>query len=137
RQLVRQAEIELAQKAGREKLALLEQGKSDRDVGLYFANAVTIARNRPQQGVSPDAVNRIFQADATKVPRYVGAPSERGFSIYKLVNVISPAEPEAARLASARRAIADARSREIFDAYVADMKGKAKVEINQTNLDKK
>ena len=137
KQLARQASGELAQKAGREKLALLEQGKSDRDVGLTFAKAVTVARNRPQPGVPPDAVTKIFQADPTKLPRYIGAPREGGFSIYRLVNVINPPDPEPARLASARKGLADARSREIFDAYIADLKGKAKVEINQSNLDKK
>jgi peptidyl-prolyl cis-trans isomerase D len=137
-QLARQAAAELAQKAGRDKLALLEQGRSDRDVGLSFAKAVAVARNRPQPGITPDAMTKIFQADPTKLPRYVGAPSgSGGFSIYRLVNVINPPEPEPARLASARKGIADARSREIFDAYIADLKGKAKVEINQANLDKK
>ena len=51
--------------------------------------------------------------------------------------MINPPEPEPARLANARKGIGDARSREIFDAYVADLKAKAKVEINQANLDKK
>jgi peptidyl-prolyl cis-trans isomerase D len=138
RQLVRQGAIELAQKAGREKLALLEQGKSDRDAGLTFAKAVPLARNRPQPGFSPDAVTKIFQADATKLPRYAGAQNERGgFSIYKLVNVVNPPEPETAKLTSARKGIAEAQSREVFDAYVTALKDKAKVEINQTNLDKK
>ena len=137
KQLTRQGAVELAQKAGREKLALLEQGRSDRDVGLSFANRVAVARGRPAPGFSPDAVTKIFQADATKLPRYVGATSGAGFSIYKLVNVINPPEPEPARLASARKGMADARSREIFDAYIADLKTKAKVEINQANLDKK
>jgi len=138
RQLVRQGAIELAQKAGREKLALLEQGKSDRDAGLTFAKAVPLARNRPQPGFSPDALTKIFQADATKLPRYAGAQNERGgFSIYKLVNVVNPPEPETAKLTSARKGIAEAQSREVFDAYVTALKDKAKVEINQTNLDKK
>ena len=138
KQLVRQGAIELAQKAGREKLALLEQGRSDRDVGLSFAKAVAVARNQPQPGFSPEVLTKIFQADATKLPRYIGSASDRGgFSIYKLVNVINPPEAEPARLASARKGIADARSREIFDAYIADLKAKAKVEIIQTNLDKK
>jgi peptidyl-prolyl cis-trans isomerase D len=138
KQLVRQGAIELAQKAGREKLALLEQGRSDRDVGLSFAKTVAVARNQPQPGFPPDALTKIFHADVRKLPRYIGSASDRGgFSIYKLVNVINPPEPEPARLASARKGIADARSREIFDAYIADLKAKAKVEIIQANLDKK
>jgi len=137
KQLVRQEAGELAQKAGREKLALLEQGRSERDAGLAFAKAVTVARNRAQPGFSPEAITRIFQADPAKLPSYVGAASAGGFSIYKVDGVINPPEPEPARLASARKAISDARSREIFEAYIADLKGKAKVEINQANLDKK
>jgi peptidyl-prolyl cis-trans isomerase D len=137
-QLVRRGAVELAQKAGREKLALLEQGKSDREVGVAFAKAVTLVRNRPQPGVATDAMTRIFQADATKLPRYVGASSERGgFSIYKVVNVITPPAPEPEKLAAARKGISEAQNREVFDAYVGALKSKAKVEINQVNLDKK
>ena len=39
RQLVRKAASELAQKAGREKLALLEQGKSDKEAGVDVREA--------------------------------------------------------------------------------------------------
>ena len=137
-QLVRRAAVELAQKAGRERLALLEKGRTDREVGVTFAKAVPIARNRPQAGFTPEAVNRIFQADATKLPRYLGAPSERGgFAIYKLVSVVNPPEAEPAKLAAARTRIGEVQNREVFDAYVAALKAKANVEINQTNLDKK
>ena len=48
-----------------------------------------------------------------------------------------PPEPEPAKLAAARKGIAEAQSREVFDAYVGTLKSKAKVEINQANLDKK
>jgi peptidyl-prolyl cis-trans isomerase D len=138
RQLARQGAVELAQKAGREKLALLEQGKSDKGVGLTFSKAVPLVRNRPQPGFAADAVTKIFQVDATKLPRYVGAPGDRGgFAIYKVVNVVNPPEAEPAKLAAARKGIAEAQSREMFDAYVGTLKSKAKIEINQANLDKK
>ena len=138
RQLVHQGAVDLAQKVGREKLALLEQGKSDKDVGVAFAKAVPIQRNRPQPGFTPDAVTRIFQADPAKLPRYVGASNERGgFSIYKLVNVINAPAAEPAKLAAARTRIGEILNREMFDAYVGALKAKAKVEINQANLDKK
>jgi peptidyl-prolyl cis-trans isomerase D len=138
RQLTRQAATELAQKAGREKLALLEQGKSDKDVGLTFAKPVTLTRSRPLPGFPPEAVTRIFQADATKLPRYVGGASERGgFAIYRLLNVITPTDAEPAKLAAARSRIGEVQNREVFDAYMGALKAKAKVEINQANLDKK
>jgi len=138
RQLVRQAAVELAQKVGREKLALLEQGKTDRDVGVAFSKPVALLRNQQQPGFTPEAVTRIFQADAAKVPRYIGAPSERGgFAIYKLVKVILPPEAEPAKLAAARARIGEMQNREVFDAYIGTLKAKAKIQINQANLDKK
>jgi len=138
RQLVRQAAIDLAQKAGREKLALLERGKSDRDLGLGFGKPVSVARGRMEPGFPPDALARIFQVDPAKLPAYVGAPSEQGgFSIYRLVKVVQPPEPDAAKLAAAKSRVADMQNREVFDAYVAALKAKANVRVNQKNLDKK
>src|SRR6202045_587272 len=87
RQLERNAASELAQKTGKEKLALLEQGK---DAGLSFGTPVTLTRNQVQPGFPPDALIKIFHANANKLPAYVGAPAERGtFSIYKVTQVIA------------------------------------------------
>lgn len=138
RQLVRQVASEQAQKQGRDKLALLEQGKADKDAGLVFGTPVTLLRSRMQPGFSPEAVKRIFQADAAKVPQYVGTTNERGgFTIYKVLKVISPPAADPAKLAAAGARIVDMQSREVFDAYVAALKAKANVEIKQANLDKK
>src|SRR5207249_3976113 len=56
RQLERNTASELAQKAGKEKLAMLEQGK---DAGLSFGKSVTLTRSQPQPGFPPDALTRI------------------------------------------------------------------------------
>jgi peptidyl-prolyl cis-trans isomerase D len=138
RQLVAKAASELAQKAGREKLALLEQGKSDRDAGVAFAKPVALLRNRMQPGFTPEAITRIFQVDAAKVPTFIGATNDRGgFSIYKLVRVDMPPTADPAKLAAARARMGEMQNRELYDAYMGVLKAKAKVEINQANLDKK
>jgi len=138
RQLVRQAAAELAQKAGREKLALLEQGKSAKDAGIAFAKPVSLMRNQAQPGFSNDAITRIFQVDAAKVPTYIGAVGDGGgFSIYRLTKVIMPPEVDAGKVAAARARIGEMQNREVFDAYVATLKAKAKIEVNQKNLEKK
>ncbi len=138
RQLVRQAASELAQKSGREKLALLEQGKSDREAGVVFSKPVALLRNQPRPGFANEAITRIFQVDATKVPAYIGAAGEGGgFSIYRLVKVVSPPEVDAAKVAAARARIGEMQNRELFEAYVNTLKAKAKVEINQAGLEKK
>jgi hypothetical protein len=51
--------------------------------------------------------------------------------------VISPPEVDQAKVAAARARIGEMQSREVFEAYVNTLKDKAKVVINQANLEKK
>ena len=138
KQLVQQGASELAKKAGRDKLALLEAGKSDKEAGVTFSKPALLMRNRPQPGFTNEGITRIFQTDPTKLPAYVGTPGDSGgFAIYRIVKVISPPEVDPAKIAAARARIGEMQSRELFDAYVTALKDKAKVVINQANLDKK
>jgi peptidyl-prolyl cis-trans isomerase D len=134
RQLERKAAGELALAAGKTKLALLQQGK---DAGLAFGKAVTLARNQPQPGYPPAALTTIFQTDAAKLPAYVGAMNERGgYSLYRIQRVIEPPAPDSARLASLSDRVGQQVGRELVTAYVASLKTKADVNINQAALDK-
>lgn len=137
RQLAQRAASEMAQNAGREKLALLIAGKSDKEAGVTFGKPVTVMRNQMQPGFSPEALARVFQADAAKLPQYAGAPSERGFAIYRVLKMTLPPTTDAAKLAAASSRIGELQSREVFDAYVASLKAKADVKVNQANLEKK
>jgi peptidyl-prolyl cis-trans isomerase D len=136
RQLVARGASEIAQKQGREKLALLEQGKSA--AGITFGRPVTLARNQAQPGFPPDALTLIFRADPAKVPEYVGATNERGgYSIYRIEKVIVPPATDAGRLTAASNRIGEQIGRELTAAYLAALKARADVKINQANLDKK
>jgi peptidyl-prolyl cis-trans isomerase D len=138
RQLVVRGASEMAQQAGREKLALLEQGKSDKDAGVAFGKPVALQRSQVQPGFSPDAVKRIFQANATKLPAYVGAANDRGgFAIYKVLAVNSPPAGDAAKAELAGTRISEQLGRELVNAYVASLKAKAEVSIDQAALEKK
>jgi len=135
RQLEHNAASELAQKTGKEKLALLEQGK---DAGMPFAEPVTLTRNQAQPGFPPDALIKIFQVNANKLPAYVGAPAERGsFSVYKVTQVVTPPAPDPERLKAFNNRVGDQVGHELFNAYLASLKSKADVKINQANLEKK
>jgi peptidyl-prolyl cis-trans isomerase D len=137
-QLARKAASELAQKAGEDKIAQLAAGRSDKDVGLEFAKPVALQRGQVQPGFPPDALTRIFQADASKLPAHVGAINEKGgFSIYRLVEVTSPKASDPQRLASAQSRVADQLGRELFNAYVSALKAKADVKIDQKALEAK
>ena len=136
-QLTRRAASELAQKAGREKLALLTQGKA-RDAGVTFANPVTLTRNQAQPGFPPEALKNVFQADEHKLPAYAGAANERGgFSIYRVDKVIDAPAPDAAKLQSASTQVGSEIGRELMNAYLASLKADTEVKINQAALEKK
>src|SRR5204862_290758 len=75
RQREQRAASERAQTAGKAKLELLQQGK---DAGVPFGKPVTVMRNQPQPGIPAGALGGIFQADASKLPAYVGSVNERG-----------------------------------------------------------
>jgi peptidyl-prolyl cis-trans isomerase D len=137
-QLARKAASELAQKAGTEKLALLTEGKSAKEAGLAFGKPVTLSRTQVQPGFPPDALVRIFQADGAKLPAYVGATNEKGgYSIYRLTQVITPGSGDSQRLATANARVGEQLGRELLNAYVATLKAKADVKIEQKALEQK
>src|SRR6185369_5115893 len=77
-QLMRKAAGELALKAGQEKVAMLEAGKSDKEVGVAFGKPMTVGRGQVQPGLPPDVLSRVFLANAVKLPAYAGGTNERG-----------------------------------------------------------
>ena len=135
KQLELKAASDRAQAVGKEKLALLQQGK---DAGLVFGKPVSLTRNQVQPGFPPDALLSIFHADPAKLPAYAGTQAEGGgYSIYKVTQVTTPPAPDAARVAAFNGRIGEQLGREMFNAYIASLKAKADVKINQTNLEKK
>ena len=138
RQLTRKGAVELAQTAGRAKLALLTDGKSDKQAGVAFGKSVEIARNRAEAGFPPEAVAQIFQVNPDKLPAFVGATNEHGdFSIFRVQAVNSPGTADKARLDAASARLSEQIGREMFTAYLATLKARADVKINQANLEKK
>jgi len=138
KQLVARAASEQAHKAGREKLALLEQGKSEKETGIAFGKPLTVKRTEAQPELPPDAVQRVFQADASKLPNYFGAPNPRGgFSIYKLTRVTTPEISDPQRIQAATSQLGEQIGRELANAYVAALKAEQTVKIDQKALEAK
>jgi peptidyl-prolyl cis-trans isomerase D len=134
-QLTRQGASEMAQKAGREKLALLEQGKG---ADVAFAKAVSLTRNQAQPGFSADALKTVFTADERKLPVYSGALNERGgYSIYKVEKVIDAPAADSAKLQAAASRVGEQIGHELMTAYLASLKADTDVKINQATLEKK
>jgi peptidyl-prolyl cis-trans isomerase D len=134
RQLERRAASEQAQVAGKAKLALLQEGK---DAGLVFGKPATLTRNQPQPGFPPVALTGIFQAEASKLPAYTGSVNERsGYSVYRIQRVITPPPADAAKVSAFSARVGDQVGRELANAYLASLKAKSDVKINDVALEK-
>ena len=137
-QLTRRAASELAQKAGRAKLALLEAGKSDKEAGVAFGKPLTVGRGEFQSGLPPEVMKGVFQANPDKLPALTGGPNERGgFSIVRVNKVFTPTDTDKQRVDMAASRLSDQLGRELLNAYIASLRAKADVKINQANLEKK
>ena len=136
RQLKRNAAAEAAERAGRAKLALLEQGKTDREAGIQFGKPLELRRSDAGAGIPPDALKRIFQVDPAKLPAYVSGPSPRGgYAIYRVDKVIEPATLDEAQVKLAAERMGGQLGREFVNAYLASLRARADVEINQSLLE--
>jgi len=136
--LARTAASEMAQKVGRDKLALLTQGKTEKEAGVSFAKPVTLNRNQVQANFSPDALKAVFQLDQGKLPAYTGAVNDRGgFALYKVTKVIEAPAPDEQKLNAANARVSDQIGRELMNAYLGALKAAADVKLNQAQLEKK
>jgi peptidyl-prolyl cis-trans isomerase D len=133
RQLEQKAASERAMAAGKAKLEVLQQGK---DAGVSFGKPVTLTRNQPQPGVPAAALGAIFQVDASKLPGYTGSANERGgYSLYRVERVMTPPPADAAKVTAFAGRVGDQVGRELASAYVASLRSKADVKINEAALE--
>jgi peptidyl-prolyl cis-trans isomerase D len=124
----------LAQKDGADRLEKLKAGTAD--AGLKWSAPRTITR-RSAAGVRPEALSQILAADAAKLPAYVGVPISEGYLLYRVGRVIeAEAGNEEQKKALLARLDGQVGS-EQFDAYIAGLRSRSKVEINKANLEKK
>jgi peptidyl-prolyl cis-trans isomerase D len=117
RQLERRAASELAQAAGKEKLALLEQRK---DAGVSFGKPVTLTRNQAQPGIP--ALIRIFRrpGEAADICR---RPARAAASRFTSCCRSSTGGAGAPGIAASTAASASSGT-EMFNAYLASLKAR-------------
>ena len=133
RQLEQKAASERALAAGKAKLELLQHGK---DAGVSFGKPVRLTRNQPQPGVPAAALGAIFQVDASKLPGYAGSGNERGgYSLYRVERVVTPPPADAAKVTAFAGRVGDQVGRELASAYLASLRSKADVKINEAVLE--
>lgn len=134
--LTRQQATALAAKQGREILAKLKQGSDD----IAWGPARLVSRETAQsaQGYTGPAIGEIFKADAAKLPAYVGYENPQGgFVLVKIMRIVDTDTFDAAKRKAAADELRQLIAQEELNAYVASLKLKADVKVQQDRLGKK
>ncbi len=124
--LLRQQAMELAAKQGK---ALLEQLQRGDKPALNWTAAQAVSR--AQHGsLDKELVRKIFQADAAKLPRYVGAETpQNGYLLVRIEAVKEGGKPDDAKLAGYAQRLRQLAGEEMFKAYLADAKQQATIKV--------
>lgn len=125
--------LKLARKAGAEKLELLKAGK---DAGLKWSEPRMIsgsdAKDLPQ-----GAMRGVLSADPARLPAYSGTDLDSGYGLYRVNKLVEPAAKNEAEQKAAIGQLESQLGADQFAAYIAELRSRAKIEINQANLEKK
>ncbi len=122
---------ELASKKGAELLAALRAG--EQPAGLTWADAVTVDRVN-SQGLGADVVQQAFRADAGKLPAYAGLTGRDGYTLIRIGAVDTPEMYDEDEVRLVRDDIQRAQADEYLAAYLASLRGKAEIRINERLL---
>ena len=135
KRLIRDEALKLALKDGEDKLARLAKGEA---LDLKWSPARSVSRVAAQ-GLPPDALRAVFKADAAKLPAHAGFASPgNGYALYRISSVKAG---ETVKDDPRNRALAQQYARfvaeEEFAAWMATLKERYSVEINNSVLDSK
>ncbi|HKC53089.1 MAG TPA: SurA N-terminal domain-containing protein [Burkholderiales bacterium] len=132
KQLAQQEALVLARRQGEERLKELKNGDAS---AVRFGTTRLVSRDEPR-GLSPEALSRIFGADASKLPAYAGVESNNGYVIYRVTRVVD-VEPDETRRRSVQSELGRAIGTQEFKSFLDGLRADAKVEINKAALEKK
>jgi peptidyl-prolyl cis-trans isomerase D len=122
----------MAQAAGESKLAELKGGSDT--VAWSPAQVLSRMQNSP---LPPAAAAAILKADVQKLPAYVGASVNGAYTIYKIVKVTQPEKIDEAQRKALQAEYARIVAQEDLAAYLADLRGRYKININTALLEAK
>lgn len=125
--LLRQQALDLAVKQGETVLAQLQRGDKP---ALGWSPSQTITRS--QHGpLDVELVRQIFQADATRLPQYVGAKvTQNGYALVRIDAVKENGAIDDMKRARYAQQLRQLTGEEMFQAYLADARQQATIEVN-------
>lgn len=125
--LVREQATTLAAQQGKAALELLQKAGQ---TSLSWGEAQTVTRGQ-HGALDVNLVRQIFQANAAKLPQYVGAEvAQGGYTLVRVDAVKDGDKPDEAKHARYVQQLRQMSGDEIFQAYLADAKSHATIKIN-------
>lgn len=123
-----QQAVELAVKQGEVTLAQLQRGEKP-----ALAWSVPQPVTRAQRGaLDGELLRKVFQADAGKLPQYVGARAgQNGFMLVRIDAVREAGAIDDVKRARYAQQLRQLAGEELFQAYLADAKRQATIEVKQ------
>ena len=125
----------LAAKAGEARLTALEKGETASESGKISWSAPRTASRMQRGNLPAEALRAIFKADIEKLPAYVGADVNGGYTIYKIVKRIPPESFDEGRRQALQNEYAGILAQEDFSAYVSALRLRYKIDINKSLLE--
>ncbi len=133
RLLTEQEARALAQKAGEAMLAALRAGKP---VDVKWPAAKLVSREDPN-GLEAWSLAAVFRADTAKLPAYAGlGAGEQGYALFRISSVTDPRTIDDQKLAVSQFGLARQEATEDFQAFVAGLRERTKIEINAASLER-
>jgi peptidyl-prolyl cis-trans isomerase D len=130
--LVRQEAAKLAAKDGEAKLALLNKGDN---VPLPWGAARFVSR--ATQGLPAQAARAVFASATGKFPAYAGLAAPGGYVLFRISQVKAAAGGDDGRALALKQQFGQTVAEEEFTAWLATLRSRYTVEINQAALETK
>jgi len=132
--LTQQQAAQLAVKQGREWLAKLKQGEA---VAANWGAAKLVSRENAQ-GYTGPLLATVFRADTSKLPSYTGGENAQGgFVLLRITRVVDSDSADSARRKAISEELHQMVGQEELNAYIAGLKLKADIKVQQDQLEKK
>ncbi len=133
RRLQREEALKLVKADGEAKLKDLQAGK---DVGVKWPAALAVNRQKPG-GLFPVVIDKVFRADAKKLPAYVGVESPAGYSLVQVSKVIDLEKIDDKQREALGARLKDAVAAEELESTLASLRERVGVSVRKDALERK
>jgi peptidyl-prolyl cis-trans isomerase D len=133
RRLQREEALKLAKADGEAKLKELQAGK---DAGLKWPAVLGVNRQKPG-GLFPAVIDKVFRADAKKLPAYVGVETPVGYSLVQVSKVVDVEKIDDKQREALAARLKDAVAAEELESILDSLRGRVGVSLRKDALEKK